>query len=68
MSDANNTLVSNLALQIGEVAGALSRPGVAAQLVEVLRQPDAVRFSLPAVTALHVRLGEVLTAVAKQDA
>lgn len=68
MSDANNTLISNLALQLGEVAGALSRPGVAEQLVQVLRQPDAVAFSLPAVTALHAQLGTVLEAVAKQNA
>lgn len=65
MSDADDMHVSELALHLGVAAGALSRPAVAEKLVLLLRQPDAAGFSLPAVTELHARLGEVLAAVTK---
>lgn len=60
MTDDERHDMNTLALRIGEVAGILSRRGALAQLVEMLSDDEARRFTLPVVQHLHAMLGTAL--------
>jgi hypothetical protein len=59
----DQTLLSELALHLGMIGGALSRPGVREGLIAMLAESPAGNFSYVATLTAYRHLGQVLEAV-----